>query len=362
MPDYTDEDQEYPGNPSRDLAAEPPPEEAIARAPITAPGVINRGVVNPGNWVYASSRYADQPPVQFPDQPPSQGPFPYGVNRFDLPNGVTAFHVSEDYRQKQFDLAKEAQAASIAAEHAAQDAQMFQQMSRVATSLKDISEARRQIDIMGLQRDIQNGVPIHEAVARHPMGLGAGYGNALRASALVTPPTFGKTPSGAEYVLDPRGTPHFTPGTGQQPSHALGEVIQVRDPVNGQVIANVIATGPQTGHVQKPEGVNLTPAQQVQVQRARISAINAELANAYSIPDKKIRDKFVADKTAELSDISSRLKDMPNKVEAPKGIGETGRINPLPSKKSELVTGQLYDTKRGVGRWNGNQFEEVKTK
>ncbi len=214
MPDYTDEDQEYPGNPSRDLAAEPPPEEAMARAPITAPGVVNRGVVNPGNWVYASSRYADQPTVQFPDQPPSQGPFPYGVNRFDLPNGVTAFHVSEDYRQKQFDLAKEAQAARIASEHAAQDAQMFQQMSRVAMSLKDISEARRQIDIMGLQRDIQNGIPIHEAVARHPMGLGAGYGNALRASAPVGQTRYVAPTGGAPgYVVDPRGTPHFPPNT-----------------------------------------------------------------------------------------------------------------------------------------------------
>jgi multidrug efflux pump subunit AcrA (membrane-fusion protein) len=40
-------------------------------------------------------------------------------------------------------------------------------------------------------------------------------------------------------------------------------------------------------------------------------------------------------------------------------VGATGPINPLPSRKSDLVVGKLYDTKRGVARWNGTAFEKV---
>lgn len=49
-------------------------------------------------------------------------------------------------------------------------------------------------------------------------------------------------------------------------------------------------------------------------------------------------------------------------VPAASVVGANGRINPLPASKSELVTGTLYDTKRGVARWNGTAFEPVAVK
>ncbi len=76
-----------------------------------------------------------------------------------------------------------AKAAQLAAEQAGRDADMYEQMSRVARSTKDIEIARHSIDVMGLQRDIQNGVPIHEAVARHPMAFGSGFGTAFKDTA-----------------------------------------------------------------------------------------------------------------------------------------------------------------------------------
>ncbi len=285
--------------------------------------IIPRGRVDSPNWVYAGSRMPDEAPVQFPSSPPDVGTTPPGIARYDLPGGVAAYHVSEDYRQRQFELNKQIEQAKAARDQAAENARMLDQMMRVSKSTKDIEIARRNIDVMGLQRDIQNGVPIHEAVGRHPMGLGSGFAGALRATAPVAPPTFGKTPGGAEYIQDPRGVPHFTPGTGQGPTYKLGDRIPVPGP-NGEQLGDVIATGPKTGHFEKSEGISLTPAQQVQVQRARITAINAQLANAYTITDKKERDKFIADKSAELNDISKTLTDMPKpKIVPPPDMGGT---------------------------------------
>jgi hypothetical protein len=39
--------------------------------------------------------------------------------------------------------------------------------------------------------------------------------------------------------------------------------------------------------------------------------------------------------------------------------GATGRINPLPSEKAALEAGKLYDTPKGVLRWNGAVFEKA---
>ncbi len=237
---------------------------------------------------------------------------------------------------------RQAKVARAAAQQAAIDAQMLNQMSMVAKSTKDIEIARRNIDVMGLQRDIQNGVPIHEAVSRHPMGLGSGFAGALRATAPVAPPTFGKTPSGAEYIQDPRGVPHFTPGTGQGPAHALGSVVPVNDPVSGAPLGHVIATGPNTGRFEKAATGDLNASQQVAVQRARITAINAQLANAYTITDTKVRDKFIADKSAELNDVSKTLTDMPKpKIVPPAGMGgtnATSRIRVRRKSDSKMFT------------------------
>jgi len=144
------------------------------------------------SWAYAYSRMPDEPPIQFPDTPPDPANLPegtrsyqltQGIDAFQMPGGVSAYRVSADYQARMQELDRQAKAARLAAEQAAQDAQMMMQMSRVAKSTKDIEIARRSIDMMGLQRDIQSGVPIHEAISRWPNALGSGYGAALRATA-----------------------------------------------------------------------------------------------------------------------------------------------------------------------------------
>jgi len=92
------------------------------------------------------------------------------------------------HQQRMGQLDQQANAAKMARDQSAQDAQMFNMMIRVAKSTKDIETAKRSIDVMGLQNDIQNGIPIHEAVARHPMALGSSFGSTFKETAPVTPP------------------------------------------------------------------------------------------------------------------------------------------------------------------------------
>ncbi len=373
MPDYTDQelDEMYgPGASAYGFANAPAnfppiPEQAAPAAPaapITPPGVVPRGVVNPGNWVYASSRYANEPPIPWPDNPPDVGQQPYGVSRFDLPSGVKAFYVHPDYRDRQLELGRQAEAARIARDQAAEDARMMDQAMRAAHSMKDIEAAQRSIQVMRGMRQLQAGAPLYQVARENPLMFGSQLGATLRATAPVAAPTFGRTPSGAEYGLDARGGIHFTPGTGQGPAHQLGDRIPVRGP-NGEDLGYVVATGPQTGHYQKPEGIELNASQQISVQRARITAINAQLANAFTIKDSKERDKFISDKTAELDNISKTLTEMPKpRVAPPPGMGATGAIHPMPTTKAELVSGQIYDTSRGAARWDGSKFKLVETR
>jgi hypothetical protein len=331
MADYFDEES--------DVGVEDVPATPEAAAQLQAP--VERGRINPGNWVYAGSRMPDEAPVQFPTEPPSEGPFPSGIGRFDLPGGVSAYHVSQDYQDRQRQLDQQQAAARLARDQAFKDAQMLDQMMRVARSTKDIEVARQQIDMQGLQRELNQlgplATPQQQAaiIARHPISashLGAGYAAALNAQVPKTASWVGAIEGGAPAHFQlPSGGVSYPPGTGQQPAHQLGELIPVRDPATGEVIANVIATGPQTGHVQKIEGAILTPSQAVQVQRARISSINAQLANAFNIKDAKERDKFIADKSAELNEISKTLTELP-KSAAP-------RVS-APAKKTIAVPGQ----------------------
>jgi len=300
MPDdqYTDEDLAGYGSPP-------------AVAPPAAPPPATFG------YMYGSSRYANEPPVPRPTQAQLEA-LPANTLT-DIPTGGWAYRETVPHQERLMQLDREAQRARQAAEAAAQDAQMFAQMSRVARSVKDIEIARRSIDVMGLQRDIQNGVPIHDAVTRHPLALGSGYGSALQHTAPAIAPTV-VAPSGSTpgYIQDPRGVPHFFPGSGQPTDHKLGDVIQVNDPVTGEHIANLIVKGPRTGQVEKLPGIELSASNQIQIQRLKLSVLQAQLNSDYQIPDKATREKAISEHTAELAQVSKDAGAIQNQIKIPK--------------------------------------------
>jgi hypothetical protein len=189
-----------------------------------------------------------EPAIPLPEGPPDPSAGP--ANRpYLMDSGVVAARYTQGYHERQQELDRQAQAARMARDMAMQDAQMADQMMRVATSTKDIEIAKRSIDVMGLQRDIQNGVPIHEAVARHPMALGSGFGAALKNTEAPgktswVPPT-GGAPG---YVQDPRGTPHFPPQS--QVDMPVDTKVEVaKDPETGKRIGLFNRTGPRTQHL-----------------------------------------------------------------------------------------------------------------
>ena len=161
-------------------------------------------------YAYASPGHLPgEQAIPMPTGPPdpSSGP---ADQPYQMPSGVWALRTTQQHHDRLQQLDQQAAGAKVARDNAARDAQMLDMMMRVAKSTKDIEIAKHSIDVMGLQNDIQRGVPIHEAVARHPMALGSSFGSTLKATA-PTPATSWVPPSGGApgYVMDPRGTPHF---------------------------------------------------------------------------------------------------------------------------------------------------------
>ncbi len=204
-------------------------------APIVGPSQQAAGLSTPWSAIQAASNQisAGQPVTALPKEAISYSQQP---------------HIE---RLQQLDNA--AQNAQLAAEQAGRDADMYDQMSRVARSVKDITIARHAIDVMGLQNDIQNGVPIHEAVTRHPTALGGGFGGAFKATMPVAPTKWIPPSAGAPgFVMDPRGTPHFPPGMEQPMAKPtvedLGQGIQgVRISPQHYQITNKPAPAPKEG-------------------------------------------------------------------------------------------------------------------
>jgi len=233
-------------------------------------------------YMYGSSRYANEPPVPRPTQAQLEA-LPANTLT-DIPGAGWAYRETVPHQERLMQLDREAQRARQAAEAAAQDAQMFAQMSRVARSVKDIEIARRSIDVMGLQRDIQNGVPIHDAVTRHPLALGSGYGSALQHTAPVTPPKWVPPSNGAPgYFQTDKGI-QIPPASAMQMTPLDASLTVAKDPETGKRIG----VWAQTSHGARrlvldeaPKG--LTPANYLTLYSGQERGLNEELDSVPAI-------------------------------------------------------------------------------
>lgn len=231
-------------------------------------------------WAYAPpSHLQGEPGIPIPDEPPGPEIAPNRPVR--LPSGVVAYRETVDHRERLMDLERQSDAARQAAQFAAMDARMLDQMSRVARSTRDIEIARRSIDVMGLQRDIQSGVPIHQAIARHPMALGASYGSALRAvtpaekSFTPTPVTFSKESGIPAGVRTGRyGERVQWPPASAMPTEPLSTTaVPITDP-SGNILGHRAATGPRTGSIIQRAPA---PGSVTQEKRMTVDALKAQL-------------------------------------------------------------------------------------
>lgn len=196
---------------------------------------------------------------------------------------------------------------------------------------------------------------------------------ALRPPPQVMEPTVVDVGGGVKGVRSGPGGNRFQflPASATAPQHELGGVISVKDPATGAELGYVVSTGPNTGRFQKSESVaKLTPGQAVQALRAQSSVIQAQLGNAYSMPDKKERDAFTKTKMAELDQINQTIGELMKGTSSAtpaltlaatnaNGVARPSRALPLPAKKELLVKGNAYITKRGVAIWDGEKFKSV---
>lgn len=325
-------------------------------------------------WAYAPPSHLEgEPAVPIPATPPGLDVAPNQPVRLD--SGVVAYRETVGHHQRMMELDRQAAVARQAAQQAAMDAQLLNQMSRVAQSTKDIETMRRNIDIMALTRELQNAPPDqqHQVLMRHPLALGSGYGAAMHYSA---PPTVVQASGNTPGYIMANGVPHFFPGSGQSHTPLSNVAEPITDP-NGNILAYRGATGPNSGAMlqRTPLPGSVTKENEMTYRslerqlfkvEAQIAA-NATLGNAPSVKAKlddwKKESDDLRDRLSKLNPVAYPPTPPSKSISAPLGTkGVSGSIHQLPLNKSELVSGKLYDTKRGVARWNGTQFELVEIK
>lgn len=325
-------------------------------------------------WGYAPPSHLEgEPAVPIPATKPGLEIAPNQPVRLD--SGVVAYRETAGHRQQVMEYERQAAAARQAARQAAEDAAMFQQMSRVATSLKDITEARRSIDVMGFQRDVdeltRKGVPIQQALfqsaARHPMAFGESFGSTMKNLMPETAPTRGNVSGMGEYLVDSAGRPHWRPAS-SMPAEPLGTTaVPITDP-SGNVLGYRAATGPRTGTIvqRAPTPGSITQEKRMVVDALKVQLRDVERAIAdntlySSTPTVKAK---IDEWTRQRDDLKRKLADLvPGGFSVePAKSGATGIIHPLPSDKSKRVKGQLYETPKGAAEWTGDGWILRETK
>ncbi len=277
------------------------------------PAVPEGGVVMPGN--VTRDQFATEPQIQA-----AVGQLNAGQPVTALPIQAWSLDQQRAWNDKLTQYDRQAAVTQQAAEQAARDAAMLEQMSRVAKSTKDIEVAMQQVDIHRFQSDLANGVPAWQAAQRSPRVLTsplvASIQNQVQPSFV---PGGGAEPP---HFVTRSGGVAFAPAHTTQPQHKLGDLVPVPDPTTGELLGNVVATGPTTGHFEKAKESALTVPQQALVERTRATVLQNQLreADTATFTDEKAREAYKKSKRDALEDVNQRLERLNQpKVAAPKG-------------------------------------------
>lgn len=236
----------------------------------------------------------------------------------------------------------------------ARQASQFQQTIQMRQQAAERAAAESAIQAegsRGLQADLDQGIPLEQALPKHAGKLFYKHPERLvPAMRAVTPPgepRFGKTPGGAEYVQDPRGGVHFPPGMAAGPTGPV-RAEQVVDEQGNPIGAQVIRGSRGGIHMMPQE--RMTPAARVSALKARLSAIKSDML---MVPEAEMpalrrqRDSILH----ELEQISTTPRS-PGKLDeslppeeeeapmdeaAPEGVGDEGDEEAVPVDEEEMV-------------------------
>lgn len=215
-------------------------------------------------WAYAPPSHLEgEPAVPIPAEPPG---LEIPANRATrLPSGVVAYRETVGHHNRMQELDRQAQAAKMARDQAAQDARMLDQMMRVARSTKDIAEAQQFIALRRLEQDIRNGMAPHQALLRNPMATGSGFGSALRATTPDAAPTKLEMP-GMPPAIMANGRPYWPPASAMPAEPLSTTGVTLRDE-QGNPMGTGFSTGPRSRTViRTPSAGSLTETESAENQ------------------------------------------------------------------------------------------------
>lgn len=175
-------------------------------------------------------------------------------NQISAGQPVTALpRQSWDFNQQQAWIARmdefdrQARVARIARDQAARDAQLLDQMSRVAKSTKDIEVAMQAQDVMGFRNAVASGTPAIQALQRFPRAATSPLVAAMRTGQQATwvPGVQGGAPG--HFQLPSGGV--TIPPVSLSPRADMPTVAQPVTTPEGEVLGYGAVTGPTTRRI-----------------------------------------------------------------------------------------------------------------
>lgn len=278
-----------------------------------------------------------------------------------LPRQNDTFQSQQAWIARMDEFDRQAKAARQAANQSARDAAMLDQMGRVAKSTKDIEVAMQSQDVMGFRNAVAGGAAPFMALQRFPRAASSPLVAAMKAAEAPFTPTEVTLPSGATGVRTGLHGEQFRYSPAPKDTQTIESRARVGTELTTPSGIHAVWVGPnQIRITEKGESKDLTPSQLLTyATQFQFSPNATNRATAVAI------QQFLGEKAKQ------QMTPSTNNVVMPPGFGQptnaqgsaqkgvTGRINPLPVNKSDLVADDLYDIKGGVWRWKGSKFEKV---
>jgi hypothetical protein len=210
----------------------------------------------------------------------------------------------------------------------------------------------------GVQEDLAAGLQWPQVLAKWAPKLFAGeprgLAQAMEQVAGPRPPVFGETPEGVPYIQGPGGGVSVVPR-----AYTRGEHIPRTQQFDG---VPYIETSPgQWAPLRQPQEQALTQAGRAKLQElnrdeARIFRTWGDITEEDAGTDPEMRKALDEIRKIEAERQSVYAGTWKPGQAQPTATTEPTTVLPLPGKKEDLVTGQVYQTARGPARWDGTKF------
>lgn len=229
---------------------------------------------------------------------------------------------------------------------------------------KDVDQAMRFLGMRGVEKDVENGTPYAQALAKHLPYIS--WNNPAQAEAYSrviqqSQPLSMQNLGGVQVLRTPRGDRIVPQSAIPQPPVTAAKSIPLTDDAGGEIPGHFAVPSPTgkgfTVHRRADQEPKLTPAQQRLQLNDLIKEKRAEIEEVPYLT--KGSKEAQAARQLEIGRLNTELRELqqqrPSPTKKEKG-SEDSKGQPVPPKGKRTI-GQVYQTPKGAHRWTADGWE-----